>query len=171
MTDLLPLYREMAETGTNFSGLSILQHAKQIGALIKLTKSATLLDFGSGRGDAYRSPHKVSHTWGLKRSAVTLYDPSFKGIDVLPNRKFDMVVCSDVLEHVPEVDVDAFIGTLFNYAKLHVWASVCCRPAKKTFPTTGENLHITIQPLDWWREKFVGASELFGPSFTLVETP
>jgi hypothetical protein len=33
-----------------------------------------------------------------------------------------------------------------------VWASVCCRPAKKHFPD-GVNMHVTVMPLDWWQER------------------
>jgi hypothetical protein len=169
VNDLVPLYREMAADGANFHGLSILQHSKQIGKLIKECDAQTVLDFGAGRGDAYNSPHKVYRDWGLKRHQVTLYDPAFPKHDKLPSRKFDFVVCSDVLEHVPEADVDVFIHNLFKLAKHGVWASVCCRPAKKTFPQNGENLHVTLHPLQWWHDTF--AEFAAGMPFTLVETP
>jgi hypothetical protein len=172
VSDLLPLYREMAAGGGNFHGLSVMQHAKQIGKLIKEHKIATVLDFGCGRGDAYRSPHKLHHTWGIPRRNLQLYDPSFPGVDKKPERRFDLVLCSDVLEHIPEEDVQRFIGDLFNHAKVHVWASVCCRAAKKTFPTTGENLHVTVKPFQWWHDTFAEVCPLFPTvTFTLIETP
>jgi hypothetical protein len=169
MTDLIPLYREMAEGGDNFHGLSILQHSKQIGRLIKEVGACNALDFGAGRGDAYNSPHKVYRDWGLKRHEITLYDPAFPRHDKMPTKRFDVVLCSDVLEHVPEEDVDGFVQALFGHAKLHVWASVCCRLAKKTFPTTGENLHVTVKPYQWWHDTFTHLCD--GRPFTLVETP
>lgn len=127
-----------------------------------------MLDFGCGRGDAYRSPHKVYHQWGFMRQNVTLYDPAFNRDNGLPHGQFDLVVCSDVLEHIPEDEVDAFIGRLFGHAKRAVWASVCCRPAKKLFPD-GTNLHVTIQSYEWWKEKF--EQHAAGTRFELVETP
>ena len=154
----LKAYREMAAGGKQFRGLSIISNAKEIGEFLRTVGAKDVLDFGSGAGDAYRSPHKIHHTYfGLKRSDVTLYDPSFKGIDVLPKRTFEAVVCSDVLEHIPEVDVPEFIATLFEHARLGVWASVCCRGAKKTFPGTKVNLHATVKPLEWWQEKFANS--------------
>jgi len=170
LDSLTPQYRAMAADGGNFFGLSVLQHQKRIGQFIKDTNSKTLLDFGCGRGDAYRSPHKVYHQWGLSRKDVTLYDPAFNRDNALPTGKFDMVICSDVLEHVPEDEVDAFVARLFSYAKRGVWASVCCRPAKKTFPD-GTNLHVTVRPFEWWDEKFRNAMLDTGVISSLVETP
>ena len=170
---LVPEYRKMAGSGSdNFHGLSILQHASSIGKMVRALRAKTLLDFGCGRADAYRSPHKVWHQWGLDRKNVTLYDPAFNRDRDLPpaGRKFDLVVCSDVLEHVPEEEVDAFIDRLFGYARHGVWASVCCRAAKKTF-IDGRNLHVCIKSYGWWHEKFqAAAARHHVHHFTLIET-
>lgn len=171
MNDLIPLYREMAAGGANFHGLSLLTHKVGIGKLIRTYKVSTVLDWGCGRGDPYRGPHKIWREWGVKWFDVWLYDPSFPTHDKPPpsEKKFDLVICSDVLEHVPEADVDAFVTNLFAHARTVVWASVCCRPAKKTFPTTGENLHVTVKPLQWWIDTF---DEHCGTtSYVLEETP
>jgi 2-polyprenyl-3-methyl-5-hydroxy-6-metoxy-1,4-benzoquinol methylase len=168
MTDLIAQYRAIAAGGASLRGLSILQHAKQIGALVKQHEAKRLLDYGCGAGDAYRSPHKLHKQWGLQWFDVTLYDPAFERLDEKPYGKFDGVICSDVLEHVPEADVDAFIANLFTHAKKFVWASVCCRPAKKCF-ADGTNLHCTVQPFAWWQAKFEEQCE--GLPFVLVETP
>ena len=169
MNDLIPLYREMAATGTQFRGTSILQHKDQIGKLIRLNNVRTLLDYGCGAGDAYKSPHKLWHEWGLKRPDVTLYDPAFEEHDKLPGKRFDMVIASDVLEHVPEADVDATVKQLFALSRTLVWASVCTRLAKKTFPQTGENLHVCVRPYQWWLDTFSGHAG--DKDFVLVETP
>lgn len=174
MTDLTPLYRQMADGGQSFFGLSILQHEKTIRKLVRKTGAKTILDYGCGRGDAWGAGGNLHRDIGVKRKDVTLYDPAFKGNSrVLPEgRKFDGVLCSDVLEHVPREDVDALIDRLFRHAKLFVWASVCCRPAKKCFPD-GTNLHVTIEPYEWWLKKFHGmnACRVTPLDFCLTETP
>ena len=170
----------MAAQGANFHGLSVLQYAKDIANLARKHKAQTMLDYGCGRGDAYRSPHKLHHQMGIQRRSVTLYDPSFPVHSKLPTGRYDIVLCSDVLEHVPEEDVDALIGELFAYAKKVVWASVCCRPAKKVFPD-GTNLHVTVRPYQWWESRFAVISravsihmtgeEDAGAEWHLVGTP
>lgn len=168
MTSLLKQYRTMAAMGGNFRGFSLLQHADAIAKVVKLHGATSLLDYGSGAGDGYRQPHSVHEVWGIKRGRIKLYDPSFPQLSHPPVGHYDGVICSDVLEHVPEDAVDALIATLFAHAHSFVWASVCCRPAKKFFPD-GTNMHVTLHPLDWWRERFEAAAR--GRPFYLVETP
>jgi hypothetical protein len=170
MDSLIGTYREMAALGANFHGLSIMQHHKSVGRLVRKMGAKTLLDFGCGRGDAYKSPHDVYHSWGLKRSDITLYDPAYSERAAIPRGWYDVVVCSDVLEHVPADEVDYFVSRLFSFAKKAVWASVCCRAAKKTFPDGVTNLHVTVQPYTWWYETFSRSCPK-GLSFYLVETP
>ena len=173
MDSLVHLYRQMADLGGDFHGLTILQHHKIIAKLVKNTKSRTLLDYGCGRADAYRSPHSFPSVIGVKWSDVYLYDPAFEQYSVKPpGRKFDGVLCSDVCEHIPEDEVPEFVATLFQHARRFVWASVCCRPASKTFPNGITNLHVTVRPIEWWRERFTEASARnLGAIFYLTETP
>jgi hypothetical protein len=163
-------YREMAEGGWQFQGLSILQHADCIGKFIREVGATSMLDWGCGGAAAYDSPHKLWHQWGFERKDVMLYDPSFKKFRALPAHKADIVICSDVLEHIMPGEVNAFIINLFARANKAVWASVCCREAKKTFPNTTINLHVTIKPYEWWQDKFTRLAPE-GIKWNLVESP
>ena len=163
-------YREMAEGGMQFHGMSIMQHADDIGKFIRAVGAESMLDWGCGGAAAYDSPHKLWHHWGFDRHDVVLYDPSFKKFDTVPTRKADIVVCSDVLEHIVGKEVDAFIANLFARANKAVWASVCCREAKKTFPNSTINLHVTIKPYSWWQDKFTRLAPE-GIQWRLVESP
>lgn len=166
--DIATQYKKMAATGLHFRGLSIVQHADEIGQLITETGSTTLLDWGSGAGDQYRPPHDLHKRWGVARPA--LYDPAFGKLAVKPRGVFHGVLSTDVLEHVKETRVDAFIGNLFAHAERFVFASVCSRPAGKTF-SNGRNLHITLHPYEWWREKFEAAGAGHpGVRWKLMET-
>lgn len=168
MSDLIPLYKQMAAEGGNFHGLSVLKYAASIAKLARSVGAKTMLDFGCGRGDAYSSPHKLHHVLGIRRPNVTLYDPAFPKHDKKPTGTYDLVVCSDVLEHVLEEDVPAFLDGLFARANKAVWLSVCTRAAKKTFPNSDINLHVTIRPYLWWHEQISRAAG--GKAFILVET-
>lgn len=169
MGELIERYRQMAANGGNFYGLAILQHAGEIGLLLQRHDARTVLDYGSGRGDAYAEPYSLhERAWHIPKP--TLYDPAFPDIDEMPERRFDAVICSDVLEHVPEDEVDGVICDLLNHARKMVWASVCCRLAKKTFPDGGGNMHVTVKPMAWWRSRFAELSDGAVPYY-LRESP
>jgi 2-polyprenyl-3-methyl-5-hydroxy-6-metoxy-1,4-benzoquinol methylase len=169
MKDLLPIYRKMAADGQNFRGLSVLQYKDQIRKLAHRTEAKTMLDYGCGAGDAYKSPNKLHHHLGISRQNVNLYDPSFPQHSNKPQGEFDLVVCSDVLEHIPEHNVDEFVKTLYSHAGKALWVSVCCRPAKKFFPDGVTNLHVTIKDFQWWQDTFREHAKE-GVELVLVET-
>lgn len=125
-----------------FKGLSLEKHVGEIGALIKDCR--TLLDYGSGKGVVHeRKPWNIS---------VTLYDPAVKGIDVLPVGDFDAVICTDVLEHIPEDELDEALNNIFSKANKVVYLSISTKPAKKFLPN-GDNAHVTVKSQDWWLER------------------
>ncbi len=167
--DLIKRYREMAAGGQNFRGLSLLSHRETIRHLIRETGAKTILDWGAGAGDAYRVPNKIHEKWGVPMPVR--YDPAFPKYARVPEGRFDGVICSDVLEHIPANEVDRAIHGLFDYSLMFVFASVCCRKARKTFPGTDMNLHVTIKPFQWWLGKFQETSKLHpGVVWQLTET-
>lgn len=162
---LIGYYRDAMIGGQQFHGLNILQYEHQIAVLIQETGAKTLLDYGSGRGHQY-TLNGLHRRWGILMPAM--YDPAVEEFSEKPRGVFDGVICSDVVEHVSEPYVEALIAELFAYSKLFVWASVCCRPAKKSFPD-GRNMHVTIRPPDWWKAKFTAAAG--NKRFAMVITP
>jgi hypothetical protein len=93
--------------------------------------------------------------WGVE--SIRCYDPGYPPFSTLPEGRFDGVICTDVLEHCPEADLQWIVGELFGYARLFVFANIACYPAIKTLPN-GENAHCTIRPLEYWREIFEKAA-------------
>jgi hypothetical protein len=166
---LISEYRRLMKKGKksgNFSGLSVLQHQKTIAQLIAKHGARTLLDYGCGRAAAYAAPSKIHKKWGVL--LPTFYDPSWEPFAQKPTGVFDGVICSDVLEHIGEQHIDAVISELIAYADKFIFASVCCRAAKKTF-ADGTNMHVTIKPYAWWHAKFIKLWD-GGAEITLIET-
>src|SRR5690606_14921026 len=89
--------------------------------------------------------------WKLHK--IRLYDPGYPPHAEYPTGLFDAVICTDVLEHIPEQDLDWVIGDLFGFAQHIVYAGVAICPAGK-LPPAGSTAHVTLRPADWWREKF-----------------
>lgn len=167
--ELVARYAEMAAGGANLRGMSTLVHEEAIGELIRKTGARTILDYGCGAGDQYRVA-RLHERWGV--GLPWLYDPAFPELAAKPAPelfRFDGVICNDVLEHVDELHVGALIAELFDYAERFVFASVCCREAKKIWPD-GTNLHVCVRPMLWWRKRFEKARRK-GVRLVLVESP
>jgi ubiquinone/menaquinone biosynthesis C-methylase UbiE len=68
-----------------------------------------------------------------------------------PADSFDMVFCTDVLEHIKEEEVDKALYELIRVSKKYVFCSICSSEALM-FPKL--KLHQTVKPREWWEEKF-----------------
>jgi hypothetical protein len=192
-----PRYRELTEAyrrlhvegerflgigpADTFPGLSLPPQAARVKRLITSTGAANILDYGSGKGRQYErkiraedgcSYEGIQDYWGV--DFIQCYDPGYGPYSKLPDGRFDGVVCTDVLEHCPEEDIDWILAELFAYATRFVFATVACYPARKRLPS-GENAHITIQPPAWWEARFAAAtaghSELMWEVWAMIPEP
>ncbi|MBP02478.1 MAG: hypothetical protein CMM25_06690 [Rhodospirillaceae bacterium] len=154
---------DFTEGQSAFSGQSLRRWLKHIGSLIKITGSGSVLDYGSGKGLQYQSEVRtaegllapsIGSLWGV--DDITCFDPGVKGSSVLPNKPFDAVIATDVLEHVPEDDIFWVVDELFSFSKKFVFASIPCYRAAATLPD-GRNAHITIRSPLWWLGVFQSA--------------
>lgn len=126
-----------------FSGGSLAPHIKEITGLIKQCECKTLLDYGCGKAREHKKNKLIDN--------VTLYDAYCEPYTKKPEGTFDMVICTDVLEHIPMNEVGKIIAELMNYTNKVLFLSICTKPAKKTF-RNGVNVHLTIQPESWWEQ-------------------
>ena len=152
-----------------FPGQSLIPQAPNIKNIIKKTNAKSILDYGSGKGVQYtkipviikdtgKKYNSIPEYWGIDK--LKCYDPCYAPFNKLPSETFDGVICTDVLEHCPEEDIDWIIKGLFSFATRFVYANIACYPAKKTLPN-GENAHCTIQPIQWWEHKIIQISKKY----------
>lgn len=175
---LLAMYRHMHLHGEKFIGIpasdtfngrSLKGQARRIKQLIERTGAATVLDYGSGKGQQYDprpfevvgegSWDGVLDYWGIDE--VVCFDPAYLPYSKPPSERFDGVICTDVLEHCPEEDIPWIIDEMFSFARRFVFATIACYPARKRLPN-GENAHITLKQPEWWRVIFDGAAARHG---------
>jgi len=137
-------YEKMHLQG-HFPGQMAWQFRDDILRLMKKTGAKTLLDYGSGKGKQ----------WGKLALHLqvdpTLYDPYYPPNAKRPEGTFDGVICTDVLEHIPEDEVEQVLRDIIEYARCFVFLTICTKPAKKTLPD-GRNAHLTVRPSEWWDE-------------------
>ena len=94
-----------------------------------------------------------------------MYDPAVPGYDEKPEGTFDIVICTDVMEHIEEQDVPAVLDNIFGYADKGVYLAICLREAKRLLPD-GRNRHVTVKPQEWWLEKIGSRSQAFEVDWT-----
>lgn len=181
---LIELYRRLhaeGEVGRGLSaektypGISLLPHVERIKRLISETAADNVLDYGSGKGIAYALPSVevpgVGHVGSLvdywEVDYVRCYDPCYPTYARRPDEVFDGVVCTDVLEHCPEEDLEWIMADLFSYARKFVFAVAACFPALTHLPN-GENAHCTVQPGQWWHERMERAARGSGVRWQLI---
>jgi hypothetical protein len=140
-----------------FSGKMLVSHAPIVKRMIERTKSKSLIDYGSGKGQSYERKDielgdEVAPTlkeyWGLER--IRCYDPGYQPFSQLPEEPFDALISTDVLEHITEPDLPWILDEMFGLARCFVFASIACYPALKNLPN-GQNAHCTVRPPDWWK--------------------
>lgn len=118
--------------------------------LTATTAVETILDYGAGQGT-------LGEALRNQGFFVTDFDPAVERFRRLSPGPYDLVTCTDVLEHVEEQFVDAVIAELASLAEL-VFVVISLVPTEKTL-SDGRQAHITLRPAAWWIKAFERAGK------------
>lgn len=113
---------------------TVLALAQEIGA-------TSILDYGCGRGELGKALRAAGRP-------IAEYDPAVSGADLLPAFA-DLVVTTDVLEHVEPECLVAVLAHLHRLTRKAVFFVVALTPANKTL-SDGRNAHLILESRDWW---------------------
>jgi 2-polyprenyl-3-methyl-5-hydroxy-6-metoxy-1,4-benzoquinol methylase len=119
-------------------------HARSVRILIQSIQAATILDYGCGLGTLRGS---------LPDFDVQEYDPGIAGKEKLP-APADLVICTDVLEHIEPDCIDAVLAHLCELTKKLCLATISTRPANALLPN-GANAHLIVESAGWWLDKLM----------------
>ena len=131
-------YKESVRLGTEFqknnkswAGYDVVKYQKKIKDLVDHYRAKTILDYGCGKGLQYKEklPYGGGTGYELPKEewqtfdeylgvTVFKYDPCVAGFKRKPekNRKFDGVICTQVLNSIPDDDMTWVRETLENHA-------------------------------------------------------
>ena len=128
--------------------------AATVRALARAQGCTSVLDYGCGQGSLARA---------LEGSGLACrdYDPAIPGKDTRPSFA-DLVVCTDVLEHVERDCLSAVLAHLRALARQAVLLVVALDPANKTL-TDGRNAHLILESAAWWAEQVARAGLRVAP--------
>jgi len=145
---------------STFLGYSLTKWILKIQEIIKTNNCNSLLDFGCGKAFLYKNKFKIgdkefsnlSDFWNLKN--IYLYDPGLEEYSDYPKGKYDGIICTDVVEHIPEDDVLNFIDELFKLSNKFIFVVIATMPASKYFDD-GKNIHLSLKDQEEWKKIFL----------------
>ena len=108
----------------------------------------TILDYGCGK-------RMLEKALGY---SINNYDPAIPEVSATPEPA-DLVVCTDVLEHIEPDNLDDVLDDLKRVTKHTMILTVATRTAKK-FLADGRNAHLIVMPSRWWLPKIMERFEL-----------
>ena len=158
----LDQYRELYRNNQSY-GKSSEELAETLISLIADKKSAdenwephTILDFGCGLSNV---AEQVGEVLGL---AAYKYDPAISSLSVLPVKNTDIVINTDVLEHLDIDEIEDMLSDIREISPTAIF-HIATNKASAHLPN-GENAHATVMSVEEWRGKL---SEHFERVFVL----
>lgn len=157
----LDKYQKIKEQrGSGYGGFN---HAKSHYDFLKTVfspnKAMTIADLGCGVG---KFPKWIAETF--PQHYVIGIDPVFvetgkedgvlfiKGDSThIPIAKVDVLTSFDVMEHICEEDLEKSLQEIARVTDFYI-AKICTRKSKAQ-GTEGEDLHPTVQSIEWWMEQ------------------
>lgn len=138
---LIAQYRELYERKRY--GQTAQELALEIQCCLLDLKPRVVLEYGSGYS-------KLVDMLEIGDTRWTHYDPAIPAISCVPVQSADLIINTDVMEHIPEHDVD---DVLAHHRELspHVFFHITTRAATKILPN-GENAHCTVWAANVWLE-------------------
>lgn len=132
---LAQLHKEKEDFGTSSP-----MYAGMIRTIIRQYECGDLLDYGAGK-------QALKKALGIKEGYFA-YDPSIEEISAVPEAR-DLVVCTDVLEHVELGYVPKVIADLARCVRKVGFFAIHTGAALNVLPD-GRNAHICQFPARWW---------------------
>lgn len=134
------LNKQLHEENMHYGGHGD-RYAKVIRKMAQSDSVRTVLDYGCGKGALAKALD----------FPIWEYDPAIPGKDGVP-QPADLVVCTDVLEHVEPELLEATLEDLRRVVRFSIFFTIHTGAAGKTLPD-GRNTHLIQENKEWWRNK------------------
>jgi hypothetical protein len=124
-------------------GVSGMRYADNVLQIAQRMGTRDILDYGCGKATLQKNiPFPIQN-----------YDPFVPEFAKEPVPA-DLVVCTDVMEHIEPEHVGSVLIDIHALAKQAVFFQIATGPAKKFLPD-GRNAHLIQQPGNWWLERLM----------------
>ncbi len=166
----LPDHRDMVG---QYKELHCLQHyggssyiyLDQVTEVVKRLNPKSILDYGCGRSDL------IAHFYKDGERKLYRFDPAIPRFKQMPSDRVDLVLCTDVMEHILIGDVDRIFNEIVAKSK-KVLFTIFLNKSRAKLPD-GRNAHVTLltrsEWLRWVEDVFGKAKEIpIGEGYGLV---
>lgn len=124
------------------------KHVESVRGIAQVFQVRSILDYGCGKQTLLET---------LRLPYARGYDPCVPGLDLEP-KSAEMLVCTDVLEHIEPDCLEEVLDHLKALTKRVIFVAISLREAKKTLPD-GRNTHLIVRPARWWLAKLLDRFE------------
>lgn len=125
-------------------GNTSVKNARFLRPDVKLLRPASIIDFGCGQSLLL---DQLGLDYPVERRR---YDPAIPAHSERPSGVYDLLINVDVLEHIPEADLDPIIEEMRSLCRNAILI-VDTIAARQVLPN-GDNAHATIRPKTWWAQ-------------------
>jgi len=115
---------------------------KAVKEIAEKNKANTILDYGCGKGSLCKR---------LPDYDCRNYDPAIERLSATPEPA-DLVVCTDVLEHVEPGCLDNVLADIYRCTDHIAFLVISNQTAKKNL-SDGRNAHLIVESGAWWVNK------------------
>lgn len=124
-------------------GVSGQRYADNVQVLAQRLNTRDILDYGCGKATLQKSlPFPIQN-----------YDPFVPEYSKAPVAA-DLVVCTDVMEHIEPAFVQTVLRDIRQLTKQGAFFQIATRPASKVLPD-GRNAHLIVEGSNWWLERLM----------------
>ena len=141
----IDLYKTLHIQNSSY-GSTANQYTKYIADFIKYTEVKSVLDFGCGKGSLKKD---LKQKYNLE---IDEYDPAIESKNIIPKTQYELIITTDVLEHLYEDEINMFFKDILTLNPYYMFHAICTRKADNNLPD-GTNAHKTIKPRARWIQK------------------
>lgn len=138
-------YRELnrrAHEENNGYGVNGYRHLELVTRMVQTYGIESILDYGCGQATLSKHAKRVLAT------KFDNYDPAILEYSADPYPA-DMVVCTDVLEHVEPLALPTVLDHIMSKTRKIAFLEIACRPAQRTL-ADGRNAHLIVRDGMFW---------------------
>jgi 2-polyprenyl-3-methyl-5-hydroxy-6-metoxy-1,4-benzoquinol methylase len=155
--DHIEAYQEIHATRHYGSSATEL-HLQTVAKVVRELQPRSILDYGCGRSDI------VAHFWLDGARRIERHDPAIPALKKMPVGQFDLVLCCDVMEHIPMASVDRVLAEIRTKGARALF-TISLKLARARLPD-GRNAHVTLLTADEWK-RLIG--DVFGSAKVLPQ--